>query len=205
MPTHMRAQCSWQLIADNPSAVVAINPCFRAQVDITDPIGGPGWQQLADDLKTGLAGWAAKAEPLTVKLYQIGPAKPNPPKAISKTVAPSAPSSFVGVPQQAVCLSYYSGENVPRKRGRLYIPAFLTTQGSAVLAGTFIDTSIRDKVDDLVGIFAGLGGTNVDWIVWSSTGGTAAKVTDWWIDDSWDIVRSRKLPATSRVKGTTGG
>jgi hypothetical protein len=55
-----------------------------------------------------------------------------------------------------------------------------------------------------VPIFTNLGGTNVDWIVWSTVLSSAAKVTDWWVDDSWDIIRSRKLQSFQpRLKGTT--
>lgn len=204
MPTHIRAKCSWQFENTDPKNQAVINPCFRHQFDPLT-IAGTDYQALADDLKTALAGWVVKAQPLTVTLYNIEGAKPNYPKAISKTVAPSAPSSFLGMPQQAACLSFYSGTNTPRNRGRLFIPAWITTQSSALLAGERIDTSLQTKIAALVPIFAGLGGANVDWIVWSPTRHAAGKVSDYWIDDSWDLIRSRKLKASGRATGTTSG
>ena len=51
---------------------------------------------------------------------------------------------------------------------------------------------------------AGIGGLNVDWSVWSPTtaaaGGDGSRtITNIWVDNSWDIVRSRKEPSTTRL------
>jgi hypothetical protein len=38
-------------------------------------------------------------------------------------------------------------------------------------------------------------------VVWSRKKASAAQVTDWWVDNEWDTIRSRGLKADSRVSG----
>jgi hypothetical protein len=72
-------------------------------------------------------------------------------------------------------------------------------------SGAVVSPTNRAKVSDLVGIFSNLGGVDVDWIVWSEKDKAAHKVTNWFVDDGWDVVRSRRLKATTRTTGTTSG
>lgn len=202
MPIHVRAKVVWQFHDSDPKNTWTINPCFR----VSDSFGfaTPEISQgLADDLREGLATWSAVAHRLTVSLYDIQGAVPNYPKAVSEddSVSIKEPN---GIPQAACCLSFFSGQNVKRKRGRLYIPAGIATSDAPTLGSYFASSTVRNKIAALVPIFTGLGGVNVDWIVWSSAANAAGKVTDWWVDDSWDIIRSRKLKAVqARTVGTT--
>jgi hypothetical protein len=61
------------------------------------------------------------------------------------------------------------------------------------------------KVMALGPIFANLGGSDVDWIVWSRKNHTATKVQNYWVDDEWDTVRSRGLKRSTRQVATTSG
>jgi hypothetical protein len=66
-------------------------------------------------------------------------------------------------------------------------------------------SAVRNRVAELVPILAGLGGLDVDWVVYSRVTDTARKVTNWWVDDAWDIQRRRGLRPTTRTEGTTSG
>src|SRR4051794_20308569 len=88
MPTHIRMRCSWQFLNADPKNQAVINPCFRRQLDITDPTSGTDAQALTDDLANGLVAWntaiGGAASQLTVQAYNIQGAKPNYPMATTK-------------------------------------------------------------------------------------------------------------------------
>jgi len=118
-----------------------------------------------------------------------------------------ASASESGPREVALCLSYYAEQNVPRRRGRLYI-------------GPFTDAAmeIRPPAGNAIGAVASLapalaavGGADVDWCLYSPTNDVATAgatklrtITNWWVDNEWDTVRSRGRRATSRISGVTG-
>lgn len=204
MPTHIRAQVQWHVGTMLPRDVCQITPCFRHQLGIVE--GDPDWQTLADDLAAGLQTWCSpilgNSNQLDVKLYEIGEPPPNRPRAV-KVLNAGNSAEANSFREAACCLSFYGGDNTPRQRGRLYIPAFIASSGSTL--GVRPSTTIRSKIAELVPLFAGLGGVNVDWIVWSPTAQAATRVENWWVDDEWDVQRRRGLKSTARTAGTTGG
>jgi hypothetical protein len=204
MPTHIRAQCCWQIDSLFPRDRACINPCFRHQSLLVE--GAPEWQQLADDLAAGINGWGLNSagHELVVNLYEIKDAvagEPNRPKATKKLNA-GVSGATTAPGEIALCLSFYGGSNSPRERGRLYLPYYMV---NATAPPNRPSTAARTKAGDLVPILAGLGGVNVDWIVWSPTRKAATKVTNWFVDDEWDTVRRRGLKPSVRTAGTTGG
>jgi hypothetical protein len=205
MPTHMRFKLAWQFYDKDPKNQAVINPCFRRQLDITDPTSGTDAQALTDDLATAITGlWPAGGTPFTVSAYNVQAPRGTPPLAVTKrnpTATPVVPSC---VPEAAIVLSFFSGQNVKSKRGRLYVPAWVLSPGSAEMS-LEVSATQRTSVGGLVSRFAALGGTNVDWIVWSELHQTAAKVTDYFISSAWGTVRSRGVKASTRTVGTTSG
>jgi hypothetical protein len=204
MPTHIRAQCYWQVGSTLPRDRFVINPCFRHQLDPLDD--DPAWQDLADDLAEAIKAWefSPTQNELTVKLYEIKDhvaGAPNRPKA-TKTLNAASAVEATSFREIACCLSFYGGSNSPRQRGRLYLPHFKVTTGDFAVRPV---STTRSKVGALATIFADLGGINVDWIVWSPTNNSATKVTNWFVDDEWDVVRSRSAKPTTRTAGTTSG
>lgn len=205
MPTHILLRVGWKVAPDNPKNWFVINPTFRHQLGGLI-LGGPEYQGLVDDMVTAIKAWQSwgAAGHLKVTAYDLQGAKPNYPKA-SAEVSPGTVNNCNAPPQLACCLSYYGSQNIPRQRGRLYLPVAALT-GSATEAGAGKpSTVIRNKVAALVPIFANLGGANVDWGVWSRVNGTFTRTQNWWVDDSWDIIRSRKLKAVTRDTGVTSG
>jgi hypothetical protein len=198
----MRMRCSWQILDNDPKNQFVINPCFRRQLDITDPTSGTDAQALCDDLAAALDSWGLGTQ-LTVTAYNIEGAKPNYPMA-EKVLHPDTPNTLYNYPPElAVVLSFYSQFNRPRRRGRLYVPAGFVGMGT--LAGRNVHAGAITKVEALVPIFSGLGGTNVDWIVWSGADHAAHVVDHYWVDNGWDVQRSRGLPSTVKVVKTTSG
>jgi hypothetical protein len=205
MPTHLRLKCSAQFFDQNPKNQAVINPCFRRQMDIADPLSGTNAQQLVDDmvaylrLQPGLS-----STPLVVSAYNVEAPPKTPPMAIARSNVGGAVKDPGLPPELAVCLSFFSGQNRASYRGRLYMPVWFFSSTAADL-GTKIPTSLRTQAANFVSGFAGLGGANVDWGVWSSTTHAFHKATDYFVSDAWAIQRSRGIQETARTKGTTSG
>jgi hypothetical protein len=107
----------------------------------------------------------------------------------------------------ALCLSYYAGQNTKRYRGRLYIPhAWLRKAG-----GIPPDPPLARPVASQMSIALGFATivlkptalNGIDWHVASTVDKVSRKVTDFWVDDEWDIQRKRGYRGTTRQTGTT--
>lgn len=201
----MLLRVTWKFDPPDPKNTIVINPCFRRQLDITDPTSGADAQALCDDLLAGIKAWqGATTKQVKVTAYNLEGAAPHYPMATSEA-NPTNNWAYNTNPVTACCLSFYGDQNIPRKRGRLYVPMAITGTPNEDVGFGRPSATVRTKVAALVPIFAGLGGTNVDWIVWSRVSTAAHKVEHWFVDDSWDVIRSRKVKATTRDTGTTSG
>lgn len=101
----------------------------------------------------------------------------------------------------ACCLSYFNVRSDPRKRGRLYMPVPLsspTPSGARPGPGTV--TKLLDFGDGLTGI----GGVDVQWGVYSRMNSAFYPTVGMWVDDAWDVVRSRGLSPTTRTERLSG-
>jgi len=101
----------------------------------------------------------------------------------------------------ALCLSYYNARSDPRKRGRLYMPMAISLTGAS---GARPTASQQNNCLDLGDGLAAIGGIDVDWVVYSPTSGQSHNVVGTWVDNAWDVVRSRGLNPTSRLERTPG-
>jgi hypothetical protein len=191
----VRLRSAWWADSGLPRDQLIINPVFRINGLLYDP------QQLCQDLATSLQSWAAVTTQLIVTAYDVQGTKPVYP-AGRYVHSANTFFSLSGFREQSLCLSFYSDHNVPRQRGRLYVPNALA-YGSTI--GQRPTSTQRNKVSALVPIFANLGGANVDWVVWSQMDRAARKVSNWWVDDEWDVQRRRGLRQTTRDTGTTSG
>jgi hypothetical protein len=195
----IRAQIAVQKDSLFPADALMMTPHFEVAEGVI--FGGADAEQLAHDLADGIDTWDTTTSQVRVKVYDAQSPAPNFPLGEWAKNVGAAPASS-GVREVALCLSFYASLNRPRQRGRLFVPASLAQISTAnprpLLAS-------RQKVADLVPIFAGLGGANVDWVVFSRADNEARKVTNWWVDDAWDIQRSRGLLPSARLEGTTGG
>jgi hypothetical protein len=179
-----------------PKDSLVITPHFNDTGAGTDPDG------LAQDLADGLTAVSDAARQIKVTAYDAQGTPPVFPQAQAIANAGSFPPSQV--PREiALCFSFYSEQNRPRYRGRLYLPWVLKGGQSPGLRPSM--TTANTLGSTLASLFSGLGGADVDWVVYSRVDDEARKVSNWWIDDEWDTVRSRGLRPTTRATGSTSG
>jgi hypothetical protein len=183
-----RAQIGFQIDSTLPRDTVTINPHYN----------GSDAQALANVLKTSLIANVniGNGTPFVIKVYDAKKAPPSFPLATASNgtgmVATSLPREV------ALCLSYYAGFNRPSYRGRLFIP-FGLVGGTLGLRPTGAQmTSVANWATTL---FKSLP-ANTFGTVFSKKLGTDAQITNWWVDDEWDTVRSRGLRPTTRQVGT---
>lgn len=133
-----------------------------------------------------------------VRAYNMSHTPPRVPVAentdtISGTIAP-------GPREVSLCLSYYAGQNTPRRRGRMFIGPW----GAAAMSER-PTTGQQDSLLALADGIAGLGGINVQWVQYSPTSGEFHNVTKSWVDNEWDTVRSRGLRGLVRREHSHSG
>lgn len=195
MTTFKIVLSTW-LDTTDASDALQITPTFDTGITAGNP------ETLCNDLLTAWEAWLAvnvRGTQIRATAYDVRGAKPNYPKFMvtrNADTAKPAPNNR----ELALCLSFFNENNRPRNRGRLYIPVCFTGQNAN---GAVADGQLTQKVADLVPIFTGLGGIDVDWGVWSTVDSQFRKATDWFVDNSWDTQRRRGKRATARVKGTT--
>jgi hypothetical protein len=176
-----------------PRDVLMINPHFDDSGVGSDPQG------LCDDLAEAVSQWVVPGGGYQIKCtaYDAQGSPPVFPQGEATFWPGNAPAATE--PRElALCLSYFSGANRPRHRGRLYIPLCVIGQAS----GGRPSTTAMDKALSLGPILTGLGGADVDWVVYSQVDNEARPVTNYYVDDEWDIVRSRGLRPTDRRVAT---
>lgn len=189
-------------VARQPASALARDEWIQTFYLDTDELGTePNYVQLATDAG---AIWETKCPLITgwprfeVRAYDLGDTSPRVPRARVKTLNGGYGTGAAAGPQEvALCLSYFAGTNLPRKRGRMYFGPFqvgqMATRPSDILIG---------QIGDFAAAISNLGGVNVDWVQYSPTTGAFSKVTNWWVDDEWDTQRSRGVKATKRITGT---
>lgn len=170
----------------------------RDQVTISPHYFGDDAQALADRLKTNLIAVpeVGVTTPFTVKVYNAQAPPPSYPLASS---ASGTGSIVTGVMREAaLCLSYYSTYNRPGYRGRVFIPAYFVG-GPLGLRPTTTQMSKALGWGNALG--KGLPtGTNL--VVYSRKQDKSFGVDHTWVDDEWDVMRSRGLRSTTRQLGT---
>lgn len=132
------------------------------------------------------------------RIYDMSDAEPRQP--VAQRVQAAASSGDAGPREVALCLSYFADTNTPRRRGRMYIGPFFQSKMAERPS-----TTTQDKLAAIAAGISGLGGINVQWVQYSPTTQSFHNVTNWWIDNEWDTMRSRGLKGTARQQGTVNG
>jgi hypothetical protein len=143
--------------------------------------------------------------PMLYRIYDLG--QPPPRTRNQLESAPLAASRTTPLPYEvSLCLSFYAGQNVPRRRGRIYVGPF----GTKALVGSTGNLPLPDATltAALVDRASAVGRTteNVTWVM-VTRGGTVAPfepanarvITAGWVDSAWDTQRRRGLAATGRT------
>jgi hypothetical protein len=166
----------------------------------TDPFDPVGYQALVDDLFAAYNSrtWA-QGRYFDIRAYDMGDAEPRPQKA--RHIGAISGTRIDAPHQLCLCLSYYADRNLEGFRGRIFCGPF----NPAATSGQFATAAQQADVLALATSYANLGGVNVDWSLYSPTKGTHTRINHAWVDNSWDIIRSRKLAGTNRVTWSGDG
>jgi hypothetical protein len=186
-------------------AIGADGPLARDRFVITphftSSVGGEDFNAFAAAVNTACQGTMGGSREYKTTIYLATGPKPHPPLGTATANANSYPVS--NQPRElAICLSYYSGVNMPRRRGRLYVPAACLGFTTAALRPS---SSLINPVKDLGAALAAAGGANWTWCVYSRRDGAGFPVTNYYVDNEWDVIRSRGLRPDSRESATTTG
>jgi len=190
----LRLQCAFQYDTAFPRDRMVITPHFQDDQLLV------GAQSLCDDLADALDIWSGATGEVKVTSYDAQGAPPVYPNG--ETIHRQGVVDNTNWPRElSLCLSYYSERNIPRRRGRLYLPIpIVAAAGATAVVPT---AGQMQKAMELAPIFEALGGGDVDWVVYSRVANAAYPVTNYWVDNEWDVQRSRGLRASERLTGTT--
>lgn len=179
-------------------AISADSALPRDQLVITPHYTGTDHLAIANQLKTAIKALSSMGSnpSFTINMYDAQGVPPHHPLS-TVTNAGTTPNSTI--PREvAVCLSYYATVNQPRRRGRVYLPASILgfVAGSRVAAG---DLTIALAWGPA--LFKALPAGSAA-VVFSRKDNAAYPITNYWVDNEWDTVRSRGLKSTTRSLGT---
>lgn len=175
-----------------PRDAWVVTPHFNDAGVGSDPQG------LCTDWAQAVAILTGDERQVTVRAYDAQGSKPVYPAGEAVENPGLAPATR-SPGEVAMCLSFYSERNIPRYRGRLYLP--IAAQFAGLVARP--TTAHWDYAGDWAQAAQDLGGLDVDWVVYSRVDDEARAVTNWWCDNEWDTIRSRGLIGTDRRVGTT--
>jgi hypothetical protein len=199
--TIVRAHVEWLVDDQYPENNIVNVPHFNVGAVI--PGDDPSWGELAAEIAEESSAWqkaSAVGHRVKVKVYDAEAPKPNYPHAVYENN--ETQRNLTNWPHElALCLSYYAVHNVQRHRGRLYLTPGLMFNSQGL--DTFATGTMMQKMADYAKVLEGIGGVNVDWCVWSRVDRKAYSVTDYWVDNEWDVQRRRGLKATQRITGAT--
>lgn len=128
-----------------------------------------------------------------VRVYNLADAKPRAPVVTSPGVLTDRSSTESLPSEVALCLSYYSGRNLPTKRGRIYFGPLV--QDSSGHNSLHVSRPTPAFQQDLVS--AGLRLINESaaaacpWLIYSRKLASSETVTNVWVDSEWDVQRRR--------------
>jgi len=173
-----------------------------------DTAGTQSPAQLAQQLANNVAAWYGAPVRGQVKVYNedFNPAVPHNPLATVDFGTVGTYSTSSGPREIALCLSYYAGQNTKRYRGRLYIPhAWIRIAGGGASPAPGPRPTAQTMATALAfgtTVFKPTALNGMKWCVASTVDKVPRDVTDYWVDDEWDIIRSRGYRGTTRQSAT---
>jgi hypothetical protein len=137
-----------------------------------------------------------------IDLFDLADLEPRQPIQ-STTFTLGATSSTNNLPAEVACCASFQADPVSgipqsRRRGRVYIGPlnYDANTGTSGRPATVFRQAIADAMEGMFDLQAGSG---VAWCVYSRAGDAMAAVTNGWVDDEWDTMRSRGRDATGRL------
>lgn len=132
------------------------------------------------------------AKNVWVKVYDHAAPLHSPP--VYTTLYTGAGTTPVGPRQVAVCLSFYSGLNIRGQRGRIYIGPW--PEG---LVHEYVQSGQLSQLLALAGDIKNPGGADVIHRIHHVKTDSFSNVSNYFINNRWDTMRSRLPKETTRV------
>jgi hypothetical protein len=157
----------------------------------------PNGVTVASFLSSSVDRGANKAQ---VKVYDMADEQPREPSTIEFQV--DGTSSGDGFPNEvAVCLSFYAGRNIARRRGRVFIGPLKLSAGGMTTKDMIVQSGLRNTLATAASTLqaASDDASYLLWCVRSTVTGQYHGVTAGWIDSAFDIQRRRGTKATERT------
>jgi len=132
---------------------------------------------------------------IDLRLYNLADTKPRP--VIGNKIVAAGSTASLGNRDTALCLSFYADRNLPRYRGRIYCGPF----GGTTSGTNRPSSQVLTDTKALGTAIAAAGGAAWTWCIWSVMDQLMRPVTNFYVDDEWDTMRSRGQKATQRVAG----
>lgn len=144
----------------------------------------------------------ATGREVRTKAYAVPHTVPSPPLA-DRVLSAGVIWTPLSNCEPALCLSFAGNASSPRERGRMY---FSTGMARTTGVGTTHDVRPTTAQQDWVLAWYDTSGSSlpdlggVDWKfgVWSPTNSSFVQAQKAWVDDEWDVVRSRGLRESTR-------
>jgi hypothetical protein len=175
--------------------------------------GGVAGTEIATFLSNRVSRLANACE---VRVYDLDEAEPREAHVTTFQLSPSGFATNAEFPGEvAIAASYYSGRNIPRQRGRIYIGPLSIFAAGSDDAGQVArpDPNLLNSIVDRMATLRDRAGVG-SWSVWSrAKDATVNKdgspnparphslyvITDVWVDNEFDTQRRRGAKATSRI------
>jgi hypothetical protein len=159
------------------------------------------WQALTDavlnvwKLSPG-AHWGYSGCKITINAYDRADAKPRPEKGHSVYSPGTWNTDTNQARQVALAISFYSGRNLKRSRGRLYLIP-LNNAGASERPSVSVRTAAMGLVTATASAILAL---TPAWsfAVYSTADGATKPITNYWVNDVWDTQRRRVPKETVR-------
>lgn len=132
---------------------------------------------------------------IVVTVYNMADPKPRPEKAQAIYTPATMDGANTYYPHQvATRLSWYAGRNLKGLRGGIYIgPLPMGT-----MTGNLVSSALQDALLVLGHCMFDVGGENVAHVLRHEATGATSVMTDYWVDNSPDVIRRRKQKSTGR-------
>jgi len=174
---------------------------------VTGGLADSALESMCNDIVTLWSNkYGAGAQEILCKAYDTD-AKPNYPRA--SVIVGQGQAWSCTQPREIALVLSYSGEHRGNKseRGRIYLMPQLLTSGSAMSlrpAAPILDWALSWYAESNESL-PDLGGVDWKFGVWSKTYQKFKQTTQAWVNDDWDVQRSRGLRESTRVTSVREG
>lgn len=213
MPVRVQARVTFQSMSNIPADNVSNTFCFYngTSIDKDDEADLDNVLDLVDDFYTvaGSGGGDALGRFINntvkrqaiIKLYDFADPEPRAPIAERIITLPAVVSNN-NLPSEVALVGSFQADQVAgmtqrRRRGRVYIGPLCTSAPNNTNPPTTMVDALKNRMNELLA--AADASLLWDWHIYSPTNNNSVKVTNGWVDNTWDTQRRRGPKSTSRT------